>query len=79
MEKTTIPKMKTIKEVSKIVGLAEYHVRQLVKQNKINFIRAGKKYLINLESLIDYLNNGEVETEAKEQNENTNKIRKVGV
>ena len=74
-----IPQMKTIKEVSKIVGLAEYHVRQLVKQNKINFIRAGKKHLINLDSLIDYLNNGEVETEVKEQNENTNKIRKVGI
>ncbi len=72
-----IPQMKTIKEVSKIVGLAEYHVRQLVKQNKINFIRAGKKYLINLESLIDYLNNGEIETEGTEQNKN--KIRKVGI
>lgn len=72
-----IPQMKTIKEVSKIVGLAEYHVRQLVKQNKINFIRAGKKYLINLESLIDYLNNGEIETEETEQNKN--KIRKVGI
>lgn len=74
-----IPQMKTIKEVSKIVELAEYHIRQLVKQNKIKFIMAGKKYLINMDSLIDYLNNGEVETEAKEQNEITNKIRKVGV
>lgn len=71
--------MKTIKEASKMVGLAEYHIRQLAKQNKIKFIMAGKKYLINMDSLIDYLNNGEVETEAKEQNEITNKIRKVGV
>ena len=76
MEKTIIPKMKTIKEVSKIVGLAEYHVRQLAKQNKIKFIMAGKKYLINLGSLIEYLNNGEIETEGTEQNKN--KIRKVG-
>lgn len=76
-EKINIPQMKTIKEVSKIVGLAEYHIRQLVKQNKVSFIKSGKKYLINLESLIEYLNNGETEMEGTEQNKN--KIRKVGV
>lgn len=80
MEKETIiPQMKTIKEASKIVGLAEYHIRQLVKQNKIRFIMAGKKYLINMDSLIEYLKNGEAQPAIKEQIENTSKIRKVGV
>ena len=78
-KETTIPQMKTIKEVSKIVGLAEYHIRQLVKQNKIRFIMAGKKYLINMDSLIEYLKNGEAQPVIKEQIENTSKIRKVGV
>lgn len=73
-----IPLMKTINEVSEIVGLKKYHLRQLVLQNKVKFIKSGKKYLINLDSLIEYLNNGEVQPEI-EKKENTNKIRKVGL
>lgn len=74
-----IPVLKTINEASQLVGLARYHLRQLVKQNKIKFILAGKKVLINMDSLIEYLNNGEVQEEVEEQDSNTNKIRKVGI
>lgn len=70
-----IPLMKTINEVSEIVGLKKYHIRQLVLQNKVKFIKSGKKYIINFDSLIEYLNNGEVTTE--EPNSNISKIRKV--
>lgn len=73
-----IPVLKTINEASQFVGLARYHLRQLVKQNKIKFILAGKKVLINMDSLIEYLNNGETQTETEEQDDNTSKIRKVG-
>lgn len=73
-----IPVLKTINEASQFVGLARYHLRQLVKQNKIKFILAGKKVLINMDSLIEYLNNGETQTETEEQDNNTSKIRKVG-
>lgn len=74
MEK--IPTMKSISECSEIVGLAKYHVRQLVLQDKIKYVKAGRKYLVNLESLIKYLNNGETQTNT--EIENLNKIRKVG-
>lgn len=70
-----IPEMKTISEISEIVGLAKYHIRQIVLQGKVKYVKAGKKYLINLGSLVEYLNNGEKEVETK----NTNKIRKVEV
>ena len=59
MQKNTIPEMKTISEASKIVGLAKYHIRKLVLQNKIKFVRSGVKYLLNMDSLINYLNNGD--------------------
>lgn len=78
-EKNEIPRMETIKQASKIIGLAEYHVRQLVKQSKVKFVRTGKKYLINLDSLIEYLNKGETQAETEEQDNNTSKIRKVEV
>ena len=70
------PTMKSICECSQIAGLAKYHVRQLVLQDKIKYVKAGRKYLVNLESLIEYLNNGE--TQVKTELENLNKIRKVG-
>ena len=76
MSTEKIPVLKTIKETSVIVGLARYHLRQLVKQNKIKFVMAGKKCLINLDSLIDYLNKGEVKTETVKQNETVNKIER---
>ena len=76
MNTEKIPVLKTIKETSIIVGLARYHLRQLVKQNKIKFVMAGKKCLINLDSLIDYLNKGEVKTEIAKQNETVNKIER---
>ena len=76
MSTEKIPVLKTIKETSAIVGLARYHLRQLVKQNKIKFVMAGKKCLINLDSLIDYLNKGEVKTETAKQNETVNKIER---
>lgn len=74
-----IPALKTINEASQLVGLARYHLRQLVKQNKIKFILAGKKVLINMDSLVEYLNNGETQTKTEELTENTSKIRKVGI
>lgn len=79
MHTNNIPVLKTINEASQLVGLARYHLRQLVKQNKIKFILAGKKVLINMDSLIEYLNNGEPQTEVEKQDNNTSKIRKVGI
>lgn len=57
--KIVIPEMKTISEASKIVGLSKYHVRKLVLQDKIKYVRSGVKYLVNVDSLINYLNNGD--------------------
>lgn len=51
-----IPKMVTIKEAAKATGLAEYHIRQLCINNEITAVKTGKKYLINLDRFVDYLN-----------------------
>ena len=57
--KIVITEMKSISEASKIVGLTKYHVRKLVLQDKIKYVRSGVKYLVNVDSLINYLNNGD--------------------
>lgn len=55
----TIPTMVTIKEASQQSGLSYDFVRRLCLQGKIAYIRAGTKYLINLERFIEFLNTGE--------------------
>lgn len=51
--------MKPIKEMVELTGLSYSFLRQLCMQNKIVHIRSGKKYLINYDRFIDYLNIGE--------------------
>lgn len=76
--KFKLPQMVTISECAELSGLAKYAVRRLVFDNKVKYVKLGKKYLINFDSLIEYLNNGEASVEGKEETENTSKIRKVG-
>lgn len=54
-----LPRMRTIKQTAQETGLAEYFVRQLVKQHKIKYVMTGRKALINLDKFIDFLNTGE--------------------
>lgn len=51
-----IPQMVTIKEAAQKTGLANFYIRQLCLQNKIIFVKAGRKYLINFAKLIEFLN-----------------------
>ena len=49
-------KMLTIKEAAALVdGLTEYRVRELCKTGAIPCFKAGKKYLINKETLHKFL------------------------
>ncbi len=74
--KIELPKMATIQECAELSGLAKYAIRRLVLENKIKFIKLGKKYLVNFDNLVEYLNNGE--THVKTETEDSYKIRKVG-
>lgn len=56
MEPRRLPTMKPIKEMVELTGLSYTYLRNLCIQNEIIHIRAGKKYLINYDRFIDYLN-----------------------
>lgn len=53
---TAVPKMVTIKEAAATTGLAVNHVRNLCINGEITAVRTGRKWLINLDRFIDYLN-----------------------
>lgn len=56
-----MPVMKTIKQIMTETGLSYKYLVQLCQQNKITHIRTGKKYLINYEKFIEFLNVGDRE------------------
>ena len=55
----TIPTMVTIKVAAGQTGLSYEYIRKLCLQKKIVFVRTGTKYLINMEKLVEFLNQGE--------------------
>lgn len=62
MENITVlkmPVMKTIKQIMEETGFSYRYLAQLCHQNKIVYVRTGKKFLINYEKFIEYLNTGD--------------------
>lgn len=57
-EERAIPEMVTIRQAASRTGLSYDYIRKLCLQQKIVYIRVGTKYLINMERLISFLNNG---------------------
>ena len=57
-----IPRMRTVSEAARELkkldpstAVTEYHIRRLVLSGKLPRLKAGKKYLINFDTLLDYL------------------------
>lgn len=64
-----LPRMRTVheaaaelKQMDANTAVTEYHIRQLAINNVIPRVKAGKKYLINLDALIAYLADPEEDT-----------------
>ena len=57
-----IPRMRTVgeaalelKKLDPNTAVTEYHIRRLAVSGKLPRLKAGKKYLINFDTLLDYL------------------------
>lgn len=53
------PHMGTVKEAAAASGLAVYRIRQLVAAGQVRYIHAGRRILVNLDSLARYMEQGE--------------------
>lgn len=62
-----VPQMLTINETAERSGLSKHYLRELCKKSLIVCVRAGVKYLINFEKLIEYLNAGGAKELKKEE------------
>ncbi len=54
-----VPTMVTIKTLSEKTGLSYSNIRHLCLTQKIVYVKAGAKFLINLEKFVEYLNGGD--------------------
>lgn len=51
-----IPRMLGIRETAQLFGLPQHFVRQLVIKGEIISVKAGNRYLVNCDKLVEYLN-----------------------
>lgn len=59
MEALKIPTMVTIREASRRTGVSYDFIWKLCRSNQIVFVKAGTKYLVNLEKFVEFLNGGQ--------------------
>lgn len=67
----TVPHMENIKKTAEIFGLPEHFVRAKVASGEVVAVRAGKRFLVNVEKFAEYLN---TTTVATKENENSTSI-----
>ena len=56
-----MPTMVTIRAAADQTGLSYDFIRNLIREKKIVYVRAGKKFLVNMEKLAEYLAEGDRE------------------
>lgn len=61
-ETTKIPHMETIKHTAELFGLPVHFVRSKVASGEIVAVRAGRKFLVNVDRFAEYLNTATVQT-----------------
>lgn len=79
MIETAIPTMKTIKTTAELFGLPEHFVRQKVISGEIVAVRAGKRYLVNVDKFAEYLNSNTLTPAEQEAPASYGGIRPVPV
>ena len=69
------PVMKTVKDAAAIYGLPPTYIWTLCRTGKIRYVVAGHRWLVNLDSLARYFNEGD--PVPAEQDEAVGGIRRV--
>lgn len=57
------PTMATVKDAAAKFGISEYFLRNLCRAGKVRFVCVGNRWLVNLDSLAAYFNEGDAPAE----------------
>lgn len=70
------PNMGTVKQAAEIYGLSPHYIRRLCKTGKVRYVNAGRGWLVNLDSLARYFEQGD--PAPAEQSQTAHGIRQIG-
>ncbi|MGI6152972.1 MAG: hypothetical protein ACOYJB_03940 [Christensenellaceae bacterium] len=77
-------KMRTIKQAAEEIrsldphtAITEYAIRQIILSESVPCVKRGRKYLINMDALLQYLNNGTDIQQAEVNTSQTGIIRQI--
>ncbi len=81
----TIPRMRTVNEAAQELkaldphtAMTPYHIRRLCLDGVLPTVKAGKKILLNLDTLLEYMQDPTAEKFKPNLATATNKIRRIG-
>ena len=61
MNEIKIPRMETIRRTAELFGLPVHFVRTKVSSGEVVAVRAGKRFLVNVDKFAEYLNSSTVQ------------------
>ena len=70
------PNMGTVKKAAEIYGLSPVYIRRLCREGKIRYVNAGHMWLVNLDSLARYFEQGDPAPELSNVGQNLS-VRRV--
>ena len=65
MNELKIPRMRTIKETAELFSLPLHFVRQKVSSGEVVAVRAGRRFLVNVDKFAEYLNTCTISQESE--------------
>ena len=72
-----VPRMRTIKETAEIFNLPVHFVREKVSAGEVVAVRAGRRFLVNIDRFAEYLNTCKVQSE--QQTADSGKIQRIDI
>ena len=69
------PNMGSVKKAAELYGLSPCYIRRLCREGKIRFVNTGHFWLVNLDSLARYFEQGD--PAPAEQNQSAYNVRRV--
>ncbi len=75
---TKIPHMETIRRTAELFGLPVHFVRCKVSSGEVVAVRAGRRFLVNVDKFAEYLNTSTVQPESGADLDNSARITPIG-
>lgn len=77
-ETTKIPHMEGIRKTAELFGLPVHFVRSKVASGEVIAVRAGRRFLVNVDKFAEYLNTSTVQPESGTEPHSAARVSPIG-